>query len=133
IGYTRLMHSSSLFHIELIFLLILIAALVAIVDKWVRLPCSIALVLVGLLIGLFGIVPSITLTPELILVVFLPTLLFEASWNLDFKHLRQNWSIIGALAVFGVIVTMLAVGYSLHYIAGLALPVAFLLGAVVAS
>ena len=49
------------------------------------------------------------MTPDLVLLIFLPALLFEASWNLDFSALRRDWLAITVLATVGVVVCMSAV------------------------
>ena len=62
---------------------LIVVVIVAIGIRRINLPYTIALVIVGLVLGSFPAVPEIELTPDLILLVFLPPLLFEASYNLD--------------------------------------------------
>ena len=86
---------------ETIFIaLLFIASLVAIIAKRLRLPYTIALVITGLLAGLFvsPLVPAFELTPHLIFQIFLPALLFEAAFHLDFGHL---WDNIRLITLFG--------------------------------
>ncbi|MBV8488986.1 MAG: cation:proton antiporter [Candidatus Eremiobacteraeota bacterium] len=47
------------------------------------------------------------------LYVFLPALLFEAAWNLNYRAMRRQWAAIATLAVPGVIVTALVVAGAL--------------------
>lgn len=63
------------FHIDLFIVLLMVTAAVAMAVKWVKLPYSISLVIVGLLIGVLHLLPPVEMTPELILLVFLPALL----------------------------------------------------------
>ena len=60
----------------IVFLLIT-TMVVAVASKYIRIPYTIALTITGLLIALANIGLSISLTPDLILFIFLPTLLFE--------------------------------------------------------
>ena len=70
-----------------ILLLAVLLSLYPLIDK-LKLPQPIFLVLVGLLIGLVPFFPNLVLDPEIIFLVVLPPLLFDAatqtSW-LDFK------------------------------------------------
>lgn len=82
----------------LIIELLLIVSLVAIAVRRLRVPYTVALVIVGLLIT-FQMPLEIELTPELILALFVPPLVFEAAFHLEFKQLRQNLLPILVLAV----------------------------------
>ncbi len=119
--------------VEVITVLLLIATAVAMAVKWIKVPYSIALVIVGLLIGVFQIIPRVEMTPELILLVCLPPLLFEASWNLNLDLLKQNWKPIAVLATIGVIISMSVTACILHYFAHVSLQYAFLFGAMIAA
>ncbi|MDP8957615.1 MAG: hypothetical protein M3N51_00080 [Actinomycetota bacterium] len=61
--------------------MLLIAALVAIGVNYLRLPYTIALVIVGLFLGFGHVFEQVNLTQEFILLAFLPPLLFEAAIN----------------------------------------------------
>ncbi|HID63914.1 MAG TPA: Na+/H+ antiporter [Anaerolineae bacterium] len=115
--------------------LLFIASLVAIIAKRLRLPYTIALVITGLLAGLFvsPLVPAFELTPHLILQIFLPALLFEAAFHLDFGHLWDNIRIITLLAIPGVLLSTFVVGLILHLGVGLAWPVALLFGSLISA
>lgn len=127
------MENASNLNFHLLFTLLLLASGVAIVTKWIRLPYSIALVMVGLLIGIFHWLPVVNMTPELILLIFLPAMLFEASWNLQIEWLKTSIRPISILATIGVFVSTLIVGLVLHHIAGLDLKVALLFGAMLSA
>ena len=68
-----------------------------------------ALVLVGLVITAQQPL-HIKLTPELILAIFMPPLLFEAAFHLDLDELRHNLLPIVTAAVSGVLITTLVIG-----------------------
>jgi CPA1 family monovalent cation:H+ antiporter len=113
--------------------MLLLASGVAIVTKWIRLPYSIALVIVGLFIGVFHWLPVVTMTPELILLIFLPALLFEASWNLHLETLKTCVKPVALLATLGVLLSALIVGLLLHAITGFDFKLALLFGAMISA
>ena len=110
--------------------LLLIAVIVSIAVKYIRLPYTIALVLLGTLTGFIGFHP-IPLSEELILFIFLPALLFEGAINIDFDKLRENLDLILLLAIVGLTLSILFVGYSLHYLTGIPLIYTLLFGAMI--
>ena len=118
--------------ITLVFLLIT-TMVVAVASKYIRIPYTVALTITGLLIALANIGLSITLTPDLILFIFLPTLLFESSYNLRFADVRDNLRPITLLAIPGVILTAVCVAAGLHYATGLGWETAFLFGAIMSA
>ncbi|MBA3824753.1 MAG: cation:proton antiporter, partial [Ktedonobacterales bacterium] len=118
--------------VETLLALLLVIFAVAVVVRWVKLPYPIALVVAGLL----GFQPGfreIHLTPDLILVVFLPILLFEGAYNVSARGLWRNVIPIGLLAVPGVLVGTAVTGTLVHLILKLPWPVALLFGALISS
>lgn len=118
--------------VETLLVLLLIVFAVTVFAQRVRLPYTIALVVTGLL----GFQPgfrNIHLTPDLILTVFLPVLLFEGAYNVSARSLWRNIVPVVLLAVPGVIFSMLATAALLHFILGLAWSSALLFGALIAS
>jgi CPA1 family monovalent cation:H+ antiporter len=83
--------------------LLIIAAAVAMFTKYIRLPYTIALVVVGIVMGAFDLLPRMLLTPELVFHIFLPILLFEAAFNIDILDLQRNARSIAMLALPGVL------------------------------
>lgn len=125
------MHST--FHVDLLILLLTIAAAVGIAVKWIRVPYPIALVIVGLLIGITDFVPKLEMTPDLILLVCLPALLFEASWNIDLQELKFDAAPIGLFATLGVLISMLLTGFGMNWLTGLSLSSSLLFGAMISA
>lgn len=113
--------------------MLLIASATSVVVKWIKMPYAVALVIAGLIIGICKVLPGVQMTPELVLLVFLPPLLFEASWNMDLQALKRDWRAISVFATVGVVVCMIAVGLLLHYVGGLSMQAAFLFGAMVSA
>jgi len=67
--------------ITVLMVLLLIASGVAMATKWIPVPYTLALVIVGLAISPMHFLPAVHISPELILLIFLPALLFEAAWS----------------------------------------------------
>ncbi len=116
----------------LIIELLLIVSLVAIAVRRLRIPYTVALVIAGLIIT-FRQPPIIDLTPELILALFVPPLVFESAFHLSVTELQHNLVGILILAVPGVILTMLIVGGLVALGARLSLPAALVFGALISA
>ena len=123
--------------IELFVALLGVAAIVAIVARPLRLPYTVALVVVGLVIGAVaggvGLGGDLAVTPELVLLVILPGLVFEAAYRLRFVELRRWMSGLLLLAVPGVLISAGVVAVVLHLATGLRLDLAFVVGAMVSA
>jgi CPA1 family monovalent cation:H+ antiporter len=94
---------------SIIMAMLLVVSLVAIVVRRLNFPYTVALVVVGLLISLQQPF-EILLTPELILTLFVPPLVFEAAFHLSLPELRRNLVPVAVLAIPGVILTTFIVG-----------------------
>lgn len=130
---TTTTHGNTLNEVTTVIWLLVAVAVVAVLTKYIRLPYTIALVIAGVGIALAPGVPHITLTPDLITLVFLPTLLFEAAYNLNFEHLRENVRFITALAIWGVLGTAALVAGILILVGGLPWQTALIFGAIVGA
>ena len=97
--------------------------------SWFRqIPYTLLLVIVGLGLA-FADVRLLELSPELILSIFLPPLLFEAAWNLKWSDLKRDFVPICLYAVVGVVISIVGMALSLNQLAGLSLTTALLIGA----
>jgi Na+:H+ antiporter len=121
------------FAVKVFILLLLVASAVAMATKWIRLPYTLALVIMGLMISPMHFLPMVHISPDLILLIFLPALLFEAAWNLSLEDLRKNLTPILTLAVVGVCISLAVVGLVLHFGAGLSWNSSLLFGAMVSA
>ncbi len=97
---------------------LILALLVAIAIRWVKLPYTIALVIVGLTVGWLGeywmpedIELTGLLTAETIFFILLPPLLFEGASAMHIDKLRQNWRPISMLAIPGVLINTAVIGF----------------------
>ncbi len=106
---------------------------VAFVSGKLRLPYTVALVLVGLAVSALPVQQKLVASPELVVTVLLPGLVFEAAYRLDGNELRRTFGGVALLAVPGVLVTAAVVAFILHAATGLPLNEAFLVGAIVSA
>jgi monovalent cation/hydrogen antiporter len=115
----------------LLALMVAVAGL-SVLARLVRVPYPILLVLGGLVLGFLPGMPPVELPPELVLVVFLPPLLYWAGFFSSPRDLLADARAISMVAVGLVLATMAAVAVAAHAaIDGLGWPAAFALGAIV--
>ncbi|MFN2188320.1 MAG: cation:proton antiporter, partial [Candidatus Promineifilaceae bacterium] len=101
----------SLIQIELgLVLLLALAAAIALISRRIRLPYTVALVIVGLALTLVPNPFEFDLSSELILAIIVPPLVFEATLNLKWENLRKDLGIILVLAVLGTLMGAFIVG-----------------------
>jgi Na+/H+ antiporter len=119
-------------HIVLISLLVSVVVL-GTIARLVHIPYPIVLVIGGLGLGLvLGPDDTVTLDPDLVLVIFLPPLLYSSAFFANLHDIRQSMRVISVLAVGLVLVTMCTVAVVAHEVVdGMSWPVAFVLGAIV--
>ena len=119
--------------IESFAILLGVAALVALAARRVNVPYSVALVLVGLAVSVVVPRSSLEISPELVLLVLLPGLVFEAAYQIDVRELRRSFGWVVVLAAPGVLVSAAIVAVVLHVATALPLDVAFVVGAIVSA
>jgi monovalent cation/hydrogen antiporter len=100
--------------------------------NWLEIPYPIPLVLGGLLLGLVPGIPHVQLNPDLVLLVFLPPLLYSSAFFVDLRSLREDARVISLSAVGLVLATAVAVALMGHQLIGLSWAMSFALGAIVA-
>jgi monovalent cation/hydrogen antiporter len=112
-------------------LLVAMVAL-AIIAPQLRVPYPILLVLGGLLLGFVPGLPSFTLDPNIVFLLFLPPLLYSSAWQTSWRDFRANLRSISLLALGLVLTTTVVVAVVIHLlIPVLPWAVAFVLGAIV--
>ena len=127
--YTCLME----FTIENIYLVLFIATLVAIVTQRVHIPYTVGLVIAGIAVSFLPFVPSIELSKELIFLVLLPPLIFEATLFIRWRELIANLPVILVFATMGVLLSALLTSAGMVYLAGWAWQSAALFGILIAA
>jgi CPA1 family monovalent cation:H+ antiporter len=122
--------------IELLVGLLGLAAFVAIVARPLRVPYTVALVVAGLIVGIgagAAGIPSLDVSPEIVLLVLLPGLVFEAAYRLRLAEVRRWFGGLALLAVPGVLISAGIVALVLNLGTGLRLDLAFIVGAMVSA
>jgi Na+/H+ antiporter len=116
-----------------IFILAIMIGLSAIADK-VKLPYPVLLITAGVAIGFIPTLPDIELNPEIIFLIFLPPLLYESAFNINYKTFKTNFSTISTLAISLVFITACGIAVVAHYIIpGMTWPLSFVLGAILSA
>src|SRR5918995_1682616 len=120
--------------VELVLISLLVAvSVLSAASRSIGVPYPIVLVLGGLVMGFIPGIPEVELDPELVLVIFLPPLLYSAAFFASLRDLRYDIRSISLLAIGLVLVTACAVAVVSHaLIEGLPWAAAFALGAIVA-
>lgn len=112
---------------------LLVACFVGIAVKFIRMPYTIGLVLAGLAIGEFHLMPLVRMDPHLVLFILLPPLLFTASYNINLKKFKAVWRPVVLLGTFGVLLSTMVIGGMLHYGLGMNALVGLIIGAILAT
>ena len=128
--------------VEFLIWLLIAASVIAVVAKYLRIPYTVSLVLGGLLLSLLRL-PFLSplqpdqrphwLTPDVILILFLPALVFEGSVKIDVRDLLRDYAPLLVFANVGVLVSSLATGYLVHWGIGLPILIALLFGAIISA
>jgi NhaP-type Na+/H+ or K+/H+ antiporter len=101
--------------------------------RWINVPYPIPLVLGGLVLGLIPGMPELELEPDIVLLVFLPPLLYAAAFFSDLRALRADARGISMSAIGLVLATIGVVGLIAHEVMGFSWAMAFALGAIVST
>jgi monovalent cation:H+ antiporter, CPA1 family len=97
--------------------LFVVAMVVAIGVRHLRLPYTVGLVLAGLILGWAHLFPAPQLNRSLLFSIFLPGLVFEAAFHLNFEDFRRNRVTITSLAVPGVVASTVLIAVALPPVA----------------
>ncbi len=119
-------------YLEQLLIVLAIGSGIAILAKRVNAPYNVALVVVGLLLVLMDVLPRTTMDPMVVLLLFLPILVFQGALSADDVSMKRAARPILALAVPGVAISLLATATIAAWEIGLPFSVALLLGAVLA-
>jgi len=114
-----------------IFLMTVLIVLSAFTDR-IKIPYSVVLVFIGLVIGFIPFLPNLKLDPNIVFLVFLPPLLYDAAFKTSWLDFKKEIRPISTLAISLVFFTTVIVAVAAHYlIPGFTWPISFLLGAIV--
>lgn len=122
----------SLHQLEIIILLLAVVLALTTIAQKISIPYPIFLVLGGLVLGLVPGLPTVTLHPDLVFLVFLPPILWAAAYFTSLREFRQNLRPISLLAVGLVLATTAGVAVVAHLLLpGIGWAEAIALGAIV--
>jgi CPA1 family monovalent cation:H+ antiporter len=119
--------------VEIVLLLVVLATAVAASARRLRVPAPSLLVLAGLAVAFIPGMPTVQIAPDIVSLVVLPPLLYAAGQDLSWRELRPVWRPVTVLAVGLVVASAAAVGVLAAVVGRLSAPMAFVLGAVLAS
>ena len=97
---------------------LLIAGIVAVLTRRLRIPYSVGLVFTGIILSFVPFFRTVSFSKELIFNVLLPPLVFEAALQIHWKELRRELPVIVMLATLGVCLSWSVTALGMHYLAG---------------
>ncbi|SHM79601.1 Na+/H+ antiporter [Mucilaginibacter sp. OK098] len=116
-----------------IFILAIMIGLSAIANR-IRLPYPVLLIVAGIGIGFVPAIPDVVLNPEIVFLIFLPPLLYDAAFNISYQTFKTNINTIGTLSISLVFITASGIAVAAHYlIPGMTWPLSFVLGAILSA
>ncbi|MCP2335859.1 Na+/H+ antiporter [Actinomadura rupiterrae] len=119
--------------VEIVLGLVVLATVVAVSARRLRVPAPSLLVVAGILVGLVPGVPAVRVPPEIVSLVVLPPLVYAAGEEMSWRMLRAVWRPVALLAVGLVLASAAAVGAVAAAVTGMSWTMALLLGTVLAS
>lgn len=111
--------------------LVMTTAAVAVAARGLGLSTPILLVIAGMALALVPGLPTVALAPDLVLLLFLPPIIYQAAFAMSWQAFRANLQPIALLAVGCVLATSAAVAAAAHVLIGMSWAVGFVLGAVI--
>ena len=128
--------------VEFLIWLLIAAAIIAVLAERLRIPYTVALVLGGVLLSVLRL-PILSplqsghrsdwLAPDVILILFLPALVFEGSIKIEVRRLTRDFLPLLILANFGVLMATLVTGYLVQWTIALPLLFALLFGSIISA
>lgn len=127
-----------------VFTLLGVSSLALLWAKKVKLPHTVLLVLIGVVLGFLSYIPvfsffnDFNLTPSLLFYLLLPTLIFESAYNMNIRRLMEDKGIILILSIGSLLISTTVIGVALYFLlqlVGIAVPitVTLLFGALISA
>src|SRR5690242_4573226 len=117
--------------LQTLIVLLTVIGMVAVVARRIQIPPAILLVVAGLFLAFLPELPTIQLSPQLVLLVVLPPVVYWSAVTMSWREFRSNLRPISLLAVGCVAFTTATTASAAHYFLGFPWAVAFVLGAIV--
>lgn len=97
-------------------------------------PYPVLLITAGIALGFIPELPHIELDPEIIFLLFLPPLLYDAAFTISFRELKTHLHTVSTLAIGLVFLSAAGIAVLAHYlIPGMTWPLSFVLGAILSA
>jgi monovalent cation:H+ antiporter, CPA1 family len=120
--------------LEYIETLLLIAAIVAMAVRRLKVPYTVGLMLTGIVLAVSPFpTDDVEITKDLIFTIFLPPLIYEAAIYIKWQELRRDLPVILVLAIIGVLFSAAVTAVGMHYLAQWAWQSAILFGVLIAA
>ena len=117
--------------IQILILLLIVIACVAVIAARLQIPPAILLVLTGVFLALVPGLPAVKLAPDFVLLFVLPPVVYSSAVAMSWREFQFNLRPISLLAVGCVLFTTIAAAAVTHWLLGFSWPVGFVLGAIV--
>lgn len=103
-----------------LFFLLTVSLFTYILSKKINFPYTVLLLIVGLaLIPLSNVFPFINdfdLTPDILFYVFLPILIFESAYNMNYRQVIKNWKSISTLAIIWLVISAVLIAAAMYFV-----------------
>ena len=111
------MDSTMNLSLEFIAALLLIAAIVAMTARRLKIPYTVGLMLTGIVLAISPFpTDDVEITKDLIFTIFLPPLIYEAAIYIKWQELRRDLPVILTLATVGVLLSAGVTALGMHYL-----------------
>lgn len=119
--------------IEQVEFFLFVAAIVAMVARRIKIPYTVGLVIAGLGLAFFPFSTQIELSKDLIFLIFLPALVFEAAFYIRWQALKEDFLVVVTLSTVGVLLSATITAAAMHYVIGWAWPLALIFGILISA
>lgn len=119
--------------VEQIEFFLFVAAIVAMVARLIKLPYTVGLVVAGIGIAFIPSPYHVELSKELIFVIFLPALVFEAALYIHWEELKKDFLVVLTLATVGVLISAAITTAGMHYLVGWEWQIAMVFGILITA
>lgn len=120
-------------NVEQLEVFLFVAAIAAMIARRINLPYTVVLVVAGLALSFIPFPNAVELSKDLVFVIFLPTLIFEAALYINWKELKKDFLVVSSLATVGVILSTAITATGMHYFVGWEWPIALVFGVLIAA
>jgi CPA1 family monovalent cation:H+ antiporter len=124
------MHDSG---IESVIVVILLAALVAMVARRLRVPYTVGLLLAGIAVSFLHLPFETGLSKDILFKALLPPLIFEAALYIKWSELRRDLGVIGVFATLGVVLSAAVTAAIMHFAVGWQVSTSVIFGVLIAA